>query len=61
VRDALKTGETLSPTYCYCGAGFYQGIWETILQQPVEVELLESVLEGDEVCKVAISGLRKGG
>lgn len=54
VRDVLKTGGTLSPTYCYCGAGFYKGIWETILEQPVEVELLESVLDGDEVCKVAI-------
>jgi hypothetical protein len=54
VRDALKMGEMLSRTYCYCGAGFYKGIWEEILGQPVEVELQESVLDGDEVCKVAI-------
>jgi hypothetical protein len=54
IRDMLKTGETISTTYCYCGAGFYKGIWEEILRQPVEVELLESVLAGDEVCKVAI-------
>jgi predicted hydrocarbon binding protein len=50
----LKSSETISATYCYCGAGYYQGIWEEILQQPVEVELLESVLQGDQVCKVAI-------
>jgi hypothetical protein len=55
VRDALKSGEKLSPTYCYCGAGFYKGIWEEILQQPVEVKVLESVLQGDEVCRIAIS------
>jgi predicted hydrocarbon binding protein len=54
VRDILKTSDTISPTYCYCGAGYYKGIWEEILQQPVEVELLESVLQGDDVCKVAI-------
>jgi predicted hydrocarbon binding protein len=54
VRDALKTGQTLSSTYCYCGAGFYQGIWEEILGQAVQVELLASVLNGDEVCQVAI-------
>ncbi len=54
VRDALKTSETISPTYCYCGAGFYKGIWEEILQQPVEVEVLETVLAGDEVCKIAV-------
>jgi hypothetical protein len=28
--------------------------WEEILQQPVEVEILESVFGGDEVCKIAI-------
>jgi predicted hydrocarbon binding protein len=54
IRDVLKGHETLSTTYCYCGAGYYQGIWEEILQQPVEVELLESVLQGDQVCQVAI-------
>jgi hypothetical protein len=54
VRDVLKTDQTISATYCYCGAGYYKDIWEQILEQPVEVELLESVLKGDEVCKVAI-------
>lgn len=54
IRDVLDSGETLSATYCYCGAGYYKGIWEEILQQPVEVELLESVLQGDEVCRVAV-------
>jgi predicted hydrocarbon binding protein len=54
IRDVLKTSETISPTYCYCGAGFYKGIWEEILQRPVEVEVLETVLKGDEVCKIAI-------
>jgi predicted hydrocarbon binding protein len=54
IRDVLRTSETISPTYCYCGAGFYQGIWEEILQRPVEVEVLESVLAGDDVCKIAV-------
>jgi predicted hydrocarbon binding protein len=54
VREILKTSESMSPTYCYCGAGFYKGIWEEILQKPVEVEVLETVLQGDEVCKIAI-------
>ena len=54
VRDALRTSEALPPVYCYCGAGFYKSIWEEILQQPVEVEVLESVLDGGEVCKIAV-------
>jgi len=54
VRQALQTGEGLPGLYCYCGAGFYKGIWEEILQAPVEVRVLKSVLGGDEVCSIAV-------
>lgn len=54
VRDMVKTNEPLPVTYCYCGAGFYKGIWEEILQAPVEVEVLKSVLGGDDVCTIAV-------
>jgi predicted hydrocarbon binding protein len=54
VRDALKTHVDISPTYCYCGGGFYQGIWEEILGEPVQVELLSSVLAGDDTCSFVI-------
>jgi predicted hydrocarbon binding protein len=54
VRDSIVLSESLPTSYCYCGAGFYKGIWEEILQKPVDVEVLESVLAGGEVCKVAI-------
>jgi predicted hydrocarbon binding protein len=54
VRDMVKSKSKISLTYCYCGAGFYQGIWEEILQEPVMVEILESVLSGGDECKVAI-------
>ena len=54
IRDALNVGADISHTYCYCGAGYYKGIWEEILQEPVKVEVLESLLRGDDVCKIAI-------
>ncbi len=55
IRQAIKLSELkISKTYCYCGAGFYQHIWETILEKPVEVEVLETVLDGGEVCRIAI-------
>jgi len=55
VRDVLKTSDTrLSTTYCYCGAGFYKGIWEEILQKLVKVKVLETVMKGDDVCKIAV-------
>lgn len=54
MRHVLRTAGRISPLYCYCGAGFYKGIWEEILQRPVEVEVLESVLNGGDVCRIAI-------
>ncbi len=54
VKEAIELNVKISPTYCYCGAGFYKGIWEYILGQKVKVEVLESVLQGDDVCRIAI-------
>ena len=55
IRDVLKTDEELDPIYCYCGAGFYKGIWEEITGQEVNVEVVKSVLKGDDVCSILIS------
>ncbi len=55
VRDSLvDPNKSLPEHYCLCGAGFYRGIWEEILQKSVRVEVLETVMQGDEVCKVGI-------
>lgn len=54
IRQAIQTSAQIPAIYCYCGAGFYKGIWEEITRHPVRVEVLESVLQGNEVCKVAI-------
>ena len=55
VRDIIGTGQELDPVYCYCGAGFYKGIWEEITGQPVTVEVIKSVIKGDEVCSFLIT------
>ena len=54
VRDEVGSDPELPGEYCYCGAGFYQGIWEEILGEPVRVEVLESVMLGGEVCRIAV-------
>lgn len=55
VREAVIMPQVrLSSTYCYCGAGFYKGIWEEILQRSVSVEVLKTVMKGDDVCQIAI-------
>ena len=51
---ARAADSELSPSYCYCGAGWCQRIWEGILGRPVEIEIVESVLQGGEVCKFAV-------
>lgn len=54
VRAAVRLNASLPRSYCYCGAGFYRDIWETILGEPVKVEVRSSVLQGDEICTIAI-------
>lgn len=51
VREYL---EDMSPTFCHCGTGWYRRPWEGILQQPVRVDLVQSLLKGDDTCQVAI-------
>jgi hypothetical protein len=43
-----KVSETFSATYCYCSCGWYRQLFETLLGRPVEVELLGSIIQGDE-------------
>jgi hypothetical protein len=54
IRDEIGSNPALPLEYCYCGAGFYQGIWEEILGESVEVEVLETVMTGGDVCRIAI-------
>lgn len=54
VRDGVGDDPQLPLEYCYCGAGFYKGIWDTILEEPVRVEVLESVMVGGDVCTIAV-------
>lgn len=55
IRDVMDDLDNELPEYyCLCGAGFYKGIWEFILGKPVKVEVLETVMKGDEVCKIGI-------
>ncbi|MCF7913372.1 MAG: hypothetical protein K9M99_12650 [Candidatus Cloacimonetes bacterium] len=41
----------IDPLYCYCGAGFYQDIWEYITGKQVKVKLLKSIIKGDDHCQ----------
>ena len=55
VRESLKAGDvTISPTFCLCSAGYHKKSWEVIFDQPLQAEIVETVLKGDPWCKIAI-------
>jgi hypothetical protein len=54
-REPLKEGKSLvSPTFCLCSAGFVKKQWEVLFDQILEVDVLESALQGDLRCRFAI-------
>ncbi len=55
VREAILSGEPgISENWCYCSGGFAKYPYEVILGRELRVELLQSVLRGDPVCRFAI-------
>jgi predicted hydrocarbon binding protein len=49
-----KTREPISATYCHCSCGWYRQLFESLLNKPVEVELLGSIIQGNECCQFVI-------
>jgi hypothetical protein len=57
VRESLRPGSRLpqvSSTFCQCSLGFVKKPWEVIFNRHLEAEVVESVLEGDMWCKIAV-------
>lgn len=55
VKEGLKNGKAnIPPTFCQCSAGFHKKRWEVVLGQPLQAEIIESVLQGDDRCMIAI-------
>ncbi len=52
VRDHMEQG--MSTTFCYCGSGWYRQQWEGAIGRPVTIQVVQTVLKGDEVCQFAI-------
>jgi hypothetical protein len=40
--------------YCNCGGGWFRQQWEGALEKPVRVEVMKSILNGDDVCQFAV-------
>ncbi|MHA2271367.1 MAG: hypothetical protein ACXACI_05855 [Candidatus Hodarchaeales archaeon] len=55
-REALQEeAQPVDPIFCHCSGGYYKNFWEAVLEQPVKVDLRESILLGNDVCKFALT------
>jgi hypothetical protein len=52
IRENLDKG--MSKSYCYCGAGWYRQQWEYATGKEVRVEILTSILNGDDKCSFKV-------
>jgi effector-binding domain-containing protein len=52
IREHLDQG--MPVTFCYCGSGWYRQQWEGALGRPVSIEIVRSLLKGDDRCEFAI-------
>jgi hypothetical protein len=54
-REAIKAGlPKIDSRFCYCSAGFEKFPFEVILGTKLEVKVLESALEGSDICRFEI-------
>jgi len=54
-REAIRKGDVrLAEVFCNCSGGFHKKPLEVVFAQPLKVEVLESVLKGDDRCRFAI-------
>jgi hypothetical protein len=55
VKESLREGGSDVPAeFCACSAGFHKRYWEAVLGRPLQAEIVESVLAGDDRCRIAI-------
>ncbi len=47
--------ENIPRTFCFCGAGFYQELWEGVLGAPVTVAVLQTVFSGGQDCRLQVT------
>jgi effector-binding domain-containing protein len=52
IQDRMD--QDIPVSFCYCGAGWFRQQWEGILGEPVRIDIVKSVLKGDDVCQFAI-------
>lgn len=50
-----ETEVPISKTYCNCSLGWMKSLFKTLLDKPVEVQILESIVSGGKACRFVIN------
>lgn len=50
-----ETEEPISKTYCSCSLGWMKSLFKTLLDKPFNVELLDSIVSGGNICHFVIN------
>jgi predicted hydrocarbon binding protein len=45
----------LSPLFCHCSEGWYEQLFSSVFEKPVEVKKVRTVLDGSDICEFEIS------
>jgi hypothetical protein len=53
-RSVSGTAEPFPSTYCRCSCGWYRQLFEQLIGEPIEVELLDSIIQGAQACRFVI-------
>jgi hypothetical protein len=53
-ESILHAEAGVSARFCQCSAGFEKQYWDAVLDQPVDVRVVRSVLQGDLVCEFGV-------
>lgn len=48
------TKEKISSTYCHCSKGYLKKIFEAVFQKSLKIDILQTILQGNQECKFAI-------
>ncbi len=49
-----KFRQPISTVYCQCSCGWYKTLFDNLLDNPVRVELIDSIIHGADACNFAI-------
>ena len=49
-----KTQLPISTVYCECSCGWYKKLFEAVIDKPVRVELIDSIIHGADICQFII-------